>query len=90
MTSEKRAQKFHADDLSLPRLDSASDCLEFSSSSHKQIPKSGGDASSVWNFCARFSDVITRGNQSWRHEMSAVFSGYDYTKLVEDTGYESW
>ena len=32
--------------------------------------------SSVWNFCARFSDVISRGNQWWRSEMSAVFSGY--------------
>ena len=41
MTSEKRAQKFHADDLSLPRLDSASDWLEFSSSSHKQYPNLG-------------------------------------------------
>ena len=31
---------------------------------------------SVWNFCARFSDVTSRGNQWWRREMSAVFSGY--------------
>ena len=30
--------------------------------------------SSVWNFCAGFSDVISRENQWWRHEMSAVFS----------------
>ena len=35
----------------------------------------GSDASSVWNFCARFSDVIWRGNQWWRRQMSAVFSG---------------
>ena len=36
----------------------------------------GSDASSVWNFCARFSDVISRGNQWWRRQMSAVFSVY--------------
>ena len=30
------------------------------------------DASSVWNFCARFSDVISQGNQWWCREMSAV------------------
>ena len=33
------------------------------------------DTSSVWNFCTRFSDVISRGNQWWRRVMSAVFSG---------------
>ena len=36
----------------------------------------GSDTSSVWNLCARFSDVIWRGNQRWRRQMSAVFSGY--------------
>ena len=30
------------------------------------------DTSSVWNFCARFSDVISRRNQSWRSEMPPV------------------
>ena len=30
---------------------------------------------SVGTFCARFSDVILRGNQWWRREMLAVFSG---------------
>ena len=36
----------------------------------------GSDASSVWNFCARFSAVISRGltSDGWRREMSAVFS----------------
>ena len=90
MTSEKRAQKFHADDLSLPRLDSASDWLEFFSSSHKQYPNLGVARHQYGISALVFSDVITRGNQSWRHEMSAVFSGYDYIKLAEDTGYESW
>ena len=36
----------------------------------------GSNTSSVWNFCARFSDVISRGNQWWRREMSSVFAGY--------------
>ena len=35
----------------------------------------GGDTSSVWSFFDRPSDVISRGNQWWRREMSAVFSG---------------
>ena len=39
------------------------------------------DASSVWNFCARFSDAISRKNQWWRREMSAVSSGYQYVKM---------
>ena len=34
------------------------------------------DASSVWYFCARFSDVISRGNHRWPRKMSLVFSGY--------------
>ena len=34
-------------------------------------------ASSVWNFCARFSDLISRGNQCWCREMSAIFSGLE-------------
>ena len=38
-------------------------------------PDLGSDASSVWNFCARFSDVISQGNQWWRREMSAVSLG---------------
>ena len=33
-------------------------------------------ASSVWNFCACFSDVIWWGNQWQRRQMSAVFSGW--------------
>ena len=29
----------------------------------RHYPDVGSDASSVWNFCARFSDVIWQGNQ---------------------------
>ena len=38
----------------------------------KRYPDLGTDASSVWNFCTRFSDVISRRNHRWRLEMSAV------------------
>ena len=34
----------------------------------KHYPDLGSDTSSVWNFCARFSDVISRGNQWWRRK----------------------
>ena len=39
-------------------------------------PDLGNDTWSAWNFSARFSDVISRGNKWWRREMSAVLSGY--------------
>ena len=32
----------------------------------------------VWNFRARFSDVISQGNQWWRREKTVLFSGYIY------------
>ena len=38
-------------------------------------PDLGSDASSVWNFCARFSDVISQESQWWGRKMLAVFSG---------------
>ena len=44
-------------------------------------PALGNNASSVRNFCNRFSDVISRGNQCWRREMSADFSGYCFKPL---------
>ena len=45
------------------------------SQKEEHSPDLGSDASSVWNFSARFSDVTSQGKQWWRHEMSAVFSG---------------
>ena len=36
-----------------------------SSTNQKHYPDTGSDASLVWNFCFRFSDVISRGNQWW-------------------------
>ena len=47
-----------------------------SATNKKQCPDLGSDASSVWNFCARFSDVILRGNRWWRRKRSSAFSGY--------------
>ena len=41
---------------------------------HNVNPDLGSDASSIWNFCGRFSDVISCGNRWWRREMSTVFS----------------
>ena len=44
----------------------------------------GSDRSSLWNCCARFSDVTSRENPSWRQEMSAIFLDYIfyYTKYL--------
>ncbi|MCG8408107.1 MAG: hypothetical protein MI923_23155, partial [Phycisphaerales bacterium] len=44
----------------------------------EQKPNLGSVASSVWNFCACFSDVILQGKQWWCHEKLAVFSGYHW------------
>ena len=43
----------------------------------------GNDTSSVWDFCTRFSDVISRVNQWWRRKMSAVFSEKNNSGLVQ-------
>ena len=56
------------------------------------LPDLGSDTSSVWNFCARSWDVISRKNQSWRwtnslprlfwtseRRMSAVFPSHRRT-----------
>ena len=51
--------------------------MKFASTNQKHYPDLDSDASSVWNFCARFSDVTSRGTRWWRREMSAVFSGYN-------------
>ena len=53
--------------------------VKFASTNQKHYPNLGSDASSEWNFCARFSDVISGGNRSWRRKMSSVFSGWYHT-----------
>ena len=49
----------------------------------EQNPDLGNDTSSVWNFCSRLSDVISRGNQWWLHEMSAIVSSYADRKAMK-------
>ena len=51
-------------------------CGKFASANQQHFPDLGSDASSVWNLQAPFSNVISRGNQWWRREKSAVFSSY--------------
>ena len=43
----------------------------------KYYPDLGSDTSSVWNFCAHFSDAVSRGSQWWPRETSAIFSSYE-------------
>ena len=57
-----------------PDVGSASYLLKICSTNQKHYPDLGSVTSSVWNFSARFSDVISQGNQWWCHKMSAVFS----------------
>ena len=66
MTSEKEAPKFYTDDDHFPDVGSAP-------TNRKHYPNLSSDASSVWNLCTRFSNVISRGNQWWRRKMSTVF-----------------
>ena len=81
MKSEVRVQEFHTDDVFLRLRVSIWLLLFFGwkfasdNQKHNVNPDLSSDASSIWNFCARFSDVISRGNRWWRREMSAVFSG---------------
>ena len=73
MTFEKRAQKFLTDDAQLVDLSRACDWLEIC---FPILADLVSDASSVWNSCARSSDVISREYQWWRGTMSAVSTGY--------------
>ena len=49
----------------------------------KHYLNQGGDTSPVWNFCAPSSDVISWWSQQWCREMSAFFSGYKLSKLLQ-------
>ena len=44
----------------------------FLSTNQKHYQDLGSDTSSVWNFCARYSDVVLRGLK-WRPRETAVF-----------------
>ena len=49
--------------------------FSYGKTNHKYCPDLDKDTSLVWNFCARSSDVFSRGNQWWPRAMSAFFSG---------------
>ena len=51
-------------------------CGKFVSTNLKNYSYVGSGTSTVWIFWARFSDVISRGNQSRRLEISTVYSSY--------------
>ena len=57
---------------------------KFTSANRREaLPKPGRDTSPVWNFYTPFSDVISWWSQQWCHEMSAFFSGYKLSKLLQ-------
>ena len=65
MTSEYGVQKFHSDDVHYPDLGSASDwlcCEGISFNQSEALPRSGLCMSSVWNFCARYSESFCKGS----------------------------
>ena len=72
--SQKRRQKFLKEDADLGRV---SDWLNQFVANQMHYPDLGKDASSVWNFCTRFSDASYAG----KPKMSAVFSGYLFVKI---------
>ena len=80
MIPEKRVQKFRTDDASLPRTGKCFWLVmphgKFAPTNQKHYADLGSDASSVWNFCTCFLDVILQGNQGRHHEMLVIFSGY--------------
>ena len=59
----KWVQKFHNDDVSLPRFWLVVLRDKFASTNQKHCPDQGSDTSSVWNFCTPFS--FSRRNQWW-------------------------
>ena len=68
MISKKRMQIFYI-------------IWKFASNSQKHFPDLVGFASSVWNLCTCFSDVISWGNQCRCHEMLAL-SGSERPKYT--------
>ena len=62
----------------IPRSEiSASDWMKQISNQSEALCGSGLCMSTVWNFYARFSDVISWGNHRWHSEKLAVFPGYN-------------
>ena len=77
MIPEKGVQKFHTDDASLPRTGKCFWLVmprgKFAPTNQKHYPDLGSDASSVWNFCTCFLDLISQGNQRRHREVSSYF-----------------
>ena len=75
--SEKQVQKFHTDDTSLRRSGWCfwwvRENFSFSRTNQKHHSDLKSDGSSIWNFCAHFSDIIIQ----WCRKMLAVFSSYE-------------
>ena len=58
----------------------------------KQYPHLGSDISSVWNFCACFSDVISWGNRWWHckcHLFSLTTIPDKNTRLIVNVSQET-
>ena len=66
----KWLQKFCTDDVSLLKSGLDFWLVGRGTTNQKHYPDLDSDTSSAWNFCGRSSDVISRGNQVWRREIS--------------------
>ena len=78
LTSEQRLQRFHTNDVSLAFDWSGVPQGKLALTNQSTIPHLGSNRSSIWNFCACSSDIISRGTKRWGREMSAVFSSFKY------------
>ena len=93
MTSEKWAQKFHTDGASLPGSGSCFWLVEANfprgTTNQKHDPDLDSDASSVWNFCAHFSDVIWRETSDGVVKCGLLFFHTTKLKTIFDCGLEA-
>ena len=95
MTSEKQAQKFHTDDVTLLSSikcfwlveENFPHCMTHDQS--EALPKSRQSRVISMEFPRSFlSDVNSRGNQCWRRGMSAVSSDYCYPNKLSPKRYK--
>ena len=86
MTSEKRVQKFHTDDLSLPWSRWCFWLVEADfprcMTNQKHWLDLESETSSVWNLCALSSDIISQGNQPWRREIRLFSQAVEEPRVV--------
>ena len=94
LTSEKRLQKFHTDDVSSPR----SGLCFWLVVARGKLLQPIRSTTQIWgvtrhhyaNFHPRFLDFISRGNQWWHPEMSFFFSGSKMVDFLVITVFFSW